>query len=125
MSGIIQDGQFYGKLAGSRRLGDFVLAETSYPSLAVVPWHAHESPLVCFVFRGALEERTEAGPRRYGSGAVFYHPMREPHSHRFEPAGAQCFTLTMRAEMFSRLAPLDRGELQAPLDAIAARGASE
>jgi AraC family transcriptional regulator len=117
MTGVVQDGQFYGKVAGSRRLGDFVLAETRYPGRAVVPWHSHESPLVCFVFRGALEERTETGSRQYRSGAVFYHPMREPHSHRFAPAGAQCFTLTMRAEMFRRLEPRDRVELQAPLDA--------
>jgi AraC family transcriptional regulator len=119
MSGVIQDGQFYGKVAGSRRLGDFVLAETRYAGGAVVPWHAHESPLVCFVVRGGLEERTGAGPRQYTSGAIFYHPMREPHTHQFDPSGAQCFTLTMGAAMFRRLEHSDRAELREPLDARA------
>jgi len=64
MSSVIQDGQFYGKVTGTRRLGDFVLAETRYGGGAIVPWHAHESPLVCLVLRGGLEERTGAGRRQ-------------------------------------------------------------
>jgi AraC family transcriptional regulator len=119
MSSAIQDGQFYGKLAGIRRLGDFVLAETTYGGGAVVPWHAHESPLVCLVLRGGLEERTGAGRRRYSGGAVFYHPMREPHSHRFEASGARCFTLTVGAGTFRRLDRFDRAELLEPIDASA------
>ena len=116
MSSVIQDGQFYGKVTGTRRLGDFVLAETRYGGGAIVPWHAHESPLVCLVLRGGLEERTGAGRRQYASGAVFYHPMREPHSHRFEPSGARCFTLTLTAGMFRQLDRFDRAELLSPID---------
>ena len=103
MSNPIQDGRFYGQVAVSRRLGDLVLSETTYEAGAVVPWHAHESPLVCLVLRGALEEFTARGHRRFPGGALFYHPRHEPHAHRFEPPGVRCFTLILGAGLLRRL----------------------
>ena len=123
MSNPIQDGRFYGQVAVSRRLGDLVLSETTYEAGAVVPWHAHESPLVCLVLRGALEEFTARGHRRFPGGALFYHPRHEPHAHRFEPPGVRCFTLILGAGLLRRLEGYAPLALPGPTDVTASPAA--
>jgi quercetin dioxygenase-like cupin family protein len=77
-----RDGQYYGELCHSRRVADVVFAETRYAGGAFVPWHAHASPLVCLVVRGALEERSRGRRRTLCAGTVLFHPHDEPHAWR-------------------------------------------
>jgi AraC family transcriptional regulator len=95
MGAPIPDGQYYGEVCRIRRVADLVLSETRYRAGATVPWHAHASPLVCLVVRGAFEERSRGRSRVLGAGTVLFHPDDEPHAHRFEASHTRCFTVQL------------------------------
>jgi AraC family transcriptional regulator len=123
MSPAIQDGRFYGRVVRFRPLGDLVLSETAYEPDAWVPWHSHESPLVCLVLRGALDEHQPGGRRRlYGAGTLFFHPRHEPHAHRFRPR-SRCFSVSLGSTLPARLDQNGAGPLPGATDLRATRAA--
>ena len=116
MSATIPDGQYYGEVCRTRRVADLVLSETRYARGEIVPWHAHTSPLLCLVVRGAFEERCRGRRRTLGQGAVLFHPVDEPHAHRFEAPRTRCFTIQLGPEWLAEAAPVERSRLGGPRD---------
>jgi AraC family transcriptional regulator len=116
MGAPIPDGQYYGEVCRTRRVADLVLSETRYAAGATVPWHAHVSPLLCLVVRGAFEERSRGRTRTLGTGAVLFHPDDEPHAHRFEATHTRCFTVQLGPVWLAAAAPGERLRLGGPRD---------
>jgi AraC family transcriptional regulator len=123
MSMLSQDGRFFGRVRRLRTLGDLVFCETAYQPGAFVPWHSHESPLVCLVLGGALDEHGRGGRRvTFEGGKLFFHPAHEPHAHRFG-ARTRCFSVTLGPTLLRRLERAGSGPLPGPVDLDATRAA--
>ncbi|HEX2451529.1 MAG TPA: AraC family transcriptional regulator [Gemmatimonadales bacterium] len=116
MGAIVADGSFYGEVCRSRRVTDLVLAETQYPAGAVVPMHAHESPLLCFVVRGAFQEESRGHRRTLGRGSVLFHPRDEPHAHRFDVPRTRCFSVVLGPCWLGEVSPVEGTRLSGPSD---------
>lgn len=116
MAATVRNGQFYGEVCRTRRVADLVLSETRYAGGASVPWHAHASPLLCLVVRGAFEERSRGRSRTLGTGAVLFHPSDEPHAHRFEAPRTRCFSVQLGPAWLSQAAPAECLGLGGPRD---------
>ena len=114
MSAMVPDGQYYGEVTRTRRVGDLVLSETRYASGAVVPRHTHASPLLCLVVSGAFVEQSRGVSRTLGSGWVLFHPEDEPHSHRFDAPRTRCFSLQLGPRWRAAAAPEADLRLGAP-----------
>jgi AraC family transcriptional regulator len=121
VSTLISDGRYYGQVRRLRTVGDVVLCETAYPAEALVPWHAHASPLVCLVLRGALDEHASR-PRTIEQGTLWFHPAHEPHAHRFGTA-TRCFSVTLGSALLRRLERAEALQLPGPTDLPAGRAA--
>jgi AraC family transcriptional regulator len=114
MGAPIPDGQYYGEVCRTRRVADLVFSETRYAAGATVPAHAHVSPLLCVVVRGAFEERSRGQSRTLGAGAVLFHPDGEPHAHRFRAPRTGCFTVQLGPTWLAEAALVDRRRLGGP-----------
>lgn len=95
MGATIPDGQYYGEVTRTQRVTDLVLSETLYARGAMVPRHAHTSPLLCLVVSGRFVEQSRGTTRTLGPGWVLLHPADEPHAHRFEAGRTRCFTVQL------------------------------
>ena len=91
--------------AAPGRVADLVLVRDPVRRRSTVPWHAHASPLLCLVVRGAFEERSRGRSRTLGTGAVLFHPGDEPHAHRFEAPRTRCFSVQLGPVWLSQATP--------------------
>ncbi|MGH7628056.1 MAG: AraC family transcriptional regulator [Gemmatimonadales bacterium] len=114
MGATIPDGQFYGEVGRTRRVADLIFSETRYAAGAAVPMHAHTSPLLCLVLRGAFEEQSRGRRRTLGPGTVLFHPEGEPHAHRFDTPRTRCFSVQLGPEWLAQAAPVQRMVLGGP-----------
>lgn len=74
MGATIPDGQYYGEVTRTQRVTDLVLSEIRYARGAIVPRHAHASPLLCLVVSGRFVEQSHGRTRTLGPGCVLLHP---------------------------------------------------
>jgi AraC family transcriptional regulator len=116
MGATIPDGQYYGEVTRTQRVADLVLSETRYAPGAVVPRHAHASPLLCLVLSGAFVEQSRGTTRTLGPGCVLFHPENEPHAHRFEAGRTRCFSIQLGAGWLCAV-PQERFSLGGPREA--------
>lgn len=61
--------------------------------------HAHGEAHLCFVYRGALEERQPTGSTVMRDGMLRLSPAGDEHDLRFSNAGAGCLLILLRAEL--------------------------
>ena len=120
MGAPIPDGQYYGDVTRTQRVADLVLSETRYARGAIVPRHAHASPLCCLVLSGRLVEQSRGATRTLGAGWVLLHPEDEPHAHRFESARTRCFTVQLGSGWLAS-ASLERFRLGEPREEAGGR----
>lgn len=120
MGATIPDGQYYGAVTRTQRVTDLVLSETLYARGAIVPRHAHASPLLCLVVSGRFVEQSRGRTRTLGPGWVLLHPEDEPHAHRFESARSRCFTVQLGPGWLASAAQ-ERLRLGAPREEMGGR----
>lgn len=107
MAATLENGSFYGRAGTPLRVGDVVLAETSYTADFVVPLHAHAHPFFALPIEGAFVEHVDRTRRVLQPRTAFFHPSGHDHAETFEHGPARLFNIQLGAEWLARLAPFD------------------
>lgn len=107
MATMLQNGHFYGLAVDPLRVGDVLLAETTYAGDAVVPLHAHAHPFFCVPLEGTFVEHLDRTRRILRPRSALYHPSGYDHAETFEHGPARLFNIQMGGEWLSRLEAFD------------------
>lgn len=111
---LFRTGQHFGTTTRQRRIGRFMLTQTSYASAFSSPWHAHEPPAFCLVLRGTYVEQFRNHRVDCGPSTVVFRPPGVDHEDRVAPGGAGCFIVEPDLDWWTDLAP-SRIRLDRPL----------
>lgn len=84
-------GQHFGTTSRQRRIGRFMLTETTYAPAFRSPWHAHEPPAFCLVLRGTYVEQFRDLRVDCRPSTVVFRPPAVDHADRVSLQGAACF----------------------------------
>jgi AraC family transcriptional regulator len=105
MSPRLLSGQFFGRVARRRVIGDLQLIETRYAPGTHVPRHCHEHAYFCLVRRGRYREEYNGRHRSCGPLTVALHAAGEIHAEEFANEEAWSFNVELSE------ASLDRWQL--------------
>jgi AraC family transcriptional regulator len=86
----------------TKRMGDLVIAEFSYPKETFLANHAHDKAAFCCTLAGAYEERYGERAFLCAAQGVVFRPAGEAHSDRFGGASTHCFVVELPAEWLRR-----------------------
>lgn len=110
------EGHYVGTVLARRQFPGIAVTETGYGPGAVVPVHAHATPLVFGVTGGSMTEERGRRSARCEEGTLVYQPPDEPHSHRFHEGGGRCFIVELGPSWMERMEGLGLLKPSAPLD---------
>jgi AraC family transcriptional regulator len=84
-------GRHYGAQQRTRRIGRFVVTETSYVPRLATPWHFHESAALSLVIAGSIVERFAHVRFECATSSVIFRPGLAEHLDVAGSSGATCF----------------------------------
>jgi AraC family transcriptional regulator len=99
----LSQGNFFGRILSSRRVGDFLLNETVYYPGTRIPSHSHEDGYFCLVRRGTYTEAYGKRERCCGPFTLAFHPPGELHSEKFDEREVRSFNIDITREWLARM----------------------
>ena len=85
--------------------GNFLVIDTSYAPLRVLPRHGHEGAALCFSVRGTYEESVGGQTFECEPYDVMVRPPAMWHSNRYAATGTRCVLISVPQECVLRLRP--------------------
>jgi len=99
----LSQGNFFGHVLRSRKVGEFLLNETGYYPGARIPRHSHDEGYFCLVRRGSYTEAYGTRERSCGPFTFAFHPPGEMHSERFDNREVRSFNIEITREWLRRM----------------------
>jgi AraC family transcriptional regulator len=99
----LSQGNFFGKVLATRKVGDFLLNETVYFPQEKVPRHSHEDGYFCLVRRGSYTEAYGRRRRSCGPFTFAFHPPGEVHSEMFDDREVRSFNIEITRAWLGRM----------------------
>src|SRR5215510_5253043 len=99
----LAQGNFFGRVLSSRKVGEVLLNETVYFAGARIPTHSHEEGYFCLVRRGSYTEAYGTKERTCGPFTLAFHPPGELHSERFDNREVRSFNIEITRAWLGKL----------------------
>jgi AraC family transcriptional regulator len=98
----------FGAIDRRQSFGCATTFEIRYAPRAVLPMHAHASPLFLLTLEGSFDETVGRNERTCVARRLLYRPSGQRHAQRFHDRGARCLAIELAADQASALQYAER-----------------